>query len=530
MELRKYINFLWRRIFIIIIVTAVTIVVVAIGTNYITPVYQATTVIRIATSAGGALEYSDYMATDRLMNTYVEIAISQPMSKELVATLGLPEPPVLKAEIIPNTELIQITVEDTDPERAATIINTLADILIAQSSQIYIGGGKKLTDVLAEQLVQAQADVEDTQKEYDQLIVQTPAAPEKVDSTRQILTIKQTNYATLLTQYEQARFREKIQSSMITVWETADIPLKPSRPNILLNYILGVAVGLIGGISLALVFENLDTTIYTTQEIEKITNMTAFGNIPKASQEQIENTHDIFSPLSESFRNLATLIHQNDGQKPMKTMLMMSAEPSQGKSTAVLHLAHSLAEFGKKVMVIDCDTRAPRVHTLFNVPNECGLKDILEQHAALEDAVQGSSEGISVITSGSLLSNPSQLLGSPQMAKLIDQLKNKYDYILLDSPAFLAAADVTALTLSADCLMLVVRRSHAKREALHGIVRYMEDLNDKDIYLIVNQTETQTTYDYYHYQNRPKPLTTRVKNILVRTNGHNSSASDTTKN
>lgn len=515
MELRKYFNLLWRRKLLIIVTTIVTIAVVGIGTYYITPVYQTSTVLRIAMSAGGPLDYSDYMATDRLMNTYVEIATSRPVSEELMKRLGLTQPPVFNAEIIPNTELIKITVEDVDPKKAATEVNTLAEILIAQSSQLYIGGGKKLTEMFGEQLTQVQSDLEETQRVYEKLLAQTPAPPEKIEATKQLLLLKQTNYATLLSQLEQARFREEIQSSMITVWETADIPKEPSKPRVVLNYILGVLVGLVGGVGLALVFENLDTTLYTTEDIETITKLTALGKIPKVSRKQISSFQNDYSPLAESFRNLATIIHQNNRHKSGTAILVMSAQPNQGKSTVVFHLAFSLAEFGKSVIVIDCDTRIARLHSLFNLPNQYGLKDVLEHKISLEEAIQKNShQGVNILTSGSLLAHPSQLLGSPQMANLITRLKQQFDYILLDSPAFLAVADVAALTPNADCLLLVVRREHARREGLLVTGKFLKELNDKAIYLIVNQSEDINGYDHYRYGGRNNSITTRFKKIL----------------
>lgn len=126
MELRKYFKILWRRKLIIITTTIVTIAVVGIGTRYITPMYQASATLRIAVSASGSINYSDFIYADRLMNTYVEIATSRPVVKELVKRLGLTKTPILKVEIVPNTELIRITVEDTNPKLAATAANSLA--------------------------------------------------------------------------------------------------------------------------------------------------------------------------------------------------------------------------------------------------------------------------------------------------------------------------------------------------------------------------------------------------------------------
>jgi succinoglycan biosynthesis transport protein ExoP len=503
MNLRKILDLLLRRKWVIIATTVVTVAVVAIGTRYITPIYQASTVLRIATSAGGPLDYTDYLATDRLMNTYVEIATSRPLTAELMQRLGLAKLPDLTAEIIPNTELIKITATGPDPRMAAEEANTLAEILIAQNNQIYIGGGKSITDVLAEQLAQAQADVQKTQEEYAKLLIRTPPAPADTEAARQLLAQKQASYSTLLDQYEQARSRQEIQASMITVWETAEIPKKPAKPNFALNLVLGFLIGVVGAVGLAWVLENLDTTLYTTEDIETATKLTALGKIPRANKRQIASVQDGYSPLAEAFRNLATMIQLRNSEDGGKTMLVVSAQPNQGKSTVLFHLAFALAELGKSVVLVDCDARLGKMHHLFHLSNQYGLEDVLDEKVKAEEAIQKTDcADVSVLTSGSFVANPSRLLGSPQMDKLIAGLRKKFDYILLDSPALLAVADVAALVPHADSLILVVRRSHTKPRDLHAASTFLEESSVKSKYLIVNEAERNNGYGYYQYWTR----------------------------
>ncbi|MCL4553258.1 MAG: polysaccharide biosynthesis tyrosine autokinase [Candidatus Marsarchaeota archaeon] len=515
MELRKLFDVFWRRKWVIVTTALVMMVVVGIGSQFITPVYGASTTLRIATSAGGPLiNYTDYMATDRLMNTYIELATSRPVTDELMRRLGLAKRPTLSAEIIPNTELIKITVQDTDPKRAATAANTLADILVAQNNQIYIGGGEKLTDILAGQLAQAQTELQQTQQEYDRLLAETPTAQGAIDAAKQLLMLKQTYYSTLLTQYEDARSREAIQANMITVWEEAIVPIFPSQPRIRLYLALASVVGLVGGIGLALVLENLDTTLYTTDDIEKVTKLTASAKIPKVGRKQIRIWSGDTSPLEEAFRNLATMIQKTDGKKG-RSILVASAQPDQGKSTVTFHLALALAEHRKTVIVIDCDTRLSKLHSLFHVSNQCGLKDVLEQVVTWEEAVQKTSyDRVSVIASGSPLVHPSLLLGSWQTADLIKQLRQRFDYVLLDSPPMLAVADAAALAPNADSFILVVRRAHAERGLVQAASDFLEDSKTRPVYLVVNQVEHNGGYGYYKYR-RKSGLLTLVQNRHV---------------
>jgi non-specific protein-tyrosine kinase len=503
LELQNYIKTLWRRKIIVLAMTVGAVAVAAIGTHYMTPVYRTSTVLRIAVSAGGSLTSADYMYTDRLMNTYVQIATSPPVTAELVERLGLPETPILEARIVPSTELIEITVEDVDPRRAALVANTLADILIAQEDQLYTGGGKTSSEVLGEQLTLSKAELEETRQEYESLLLATPAVPEKVEAAGQLFQLTQNRYASLLNQYEQARFREEIRASMITVFQTAAIPEKASRPRVAPNLALGLLAGLIGGLGLAFLVENLDNTLYEIETIENAAKMRALVKIPKANR-QVRNTFEgDYSPFAEAFRNLATNLQLAIHQQSKKVLLLVSAEPNQGKSMITFHLACSLAELGKTVVAVDCDTRLPRLHSYFQLPNRLGLKDVLEQQASLEDTLQQSAiDGVHVLTSGSPLAHPSQVLNSTQMAKLLRSLSQQFDFVLLDSPALLSVADVAALTPHAGGLMLIVRLGHAERKAVEAAGNFLTGQDGKYTWLIVNQV--QYSHNDYYYKHRKK--------------------------
>ena len=320
MELRDYFNILLRRKWTIIITVAVTMVAVVLGTQLQTPVYEASTTLRIAASAGGPQSSAVYTYNSQLMNTYVEITTSRPIMEELVTRLQISQPPIVKAEVIPNTELIRVTVENANPKLATLAATSLADILIMESNQLYTGGGKTSQDVLEEQLSQAQADVEIARQGYEKLIIQTPAAPTEIEIAQQALQLKQKSYSDLLAQYDQAKFREEIGASMITIVEPAIVPEYPALPRVNLNYILGIIVGLIGGIGLAFIFENLDGNLYTTRDIETASKLHVFANIPNANKTQLLIFQNGSSPMAKAFQNFASNIYLADNPKPKRSL------------------------------------------------------------------------------------------------------------------------------------------------------------------------------------------------------------------
>lgn len=575
MELNRYFQIIWRRKSVIILTIIVTMIVVALGTLLMPVRYQVSTILRIAASTSGQFSYTDYTYAPRLMNTYIEIVTSRPVQEELEKRLGLTISPVIKPEIIANTELIKITVEHADPQIAAQAANILADILIEQSTKQYQGGNKSSQELLAEQLAQAKADMDlaqqsyntlqikllpdsqqlevarqalvlqqnlyanlnaqyaqaifrgdiesneilakqlfrvkndldQAQLDYDTLLAKSLSSSQELDSAQLSLQIQQDIYASLSAQYEQAAFRGETQANMMTIIEEASVPQFPFQPNAILNYALGFLIGLFGGLGLVFVFENLDTTLYMVEDIESAANMIAIANIPIAPKGHLNISKNSTTSLAEAFRNLATSVQMIDGQQAGKSLLIMSADPAQGKSMIVSNLAFSLAEYGKTVVVVDCDLRLPKQHILFGLTNDTGLVDVLEKRIPLQYVLQETNfQGVRVLTSGSNSEHPSPLLSSESMAKVIQELKKHFDYVLLDSPALLAVADVAIIAQKVDGLIQVVRQAHAKRESVQKAGKFLAGFPDKLVRLIVNQAESNHNFMYYqpHLKNSLK--------------------------
>jgi capsular exopolysaccharide synthesis family protein len=505
MNISKYLNIINRRKWVILFTFVVTMSVVVLGTHFQTPIYQASTTLRIATSSLSQANYSDYVYSDRLMNTYIEISSSPAVQAELMKRLNLTKPPIIKAEILPNTELIKITIEDANPNMAANEANNLANILITQTSQLYTGGGLSSATALGDQLAQANQTLIQRQQDYQKLLIETPPATDKIEVARQALTLQQNIYSTLLYQYNQATLAAALQANMVTIIDRAQPPQSPSRPKIYVNYALGLMLGLLAGLGLAFVFENLDNTVYTLDDIESITKFDTLAKVTKANKKQLDIFKNDKSPFAVALLNLAAKIQLLDRQHTRKVIILMSPESQQGKSTIVANLAYALAESGKKVVAVDCDLHLPQLHVLFGLTNEHGLSDFLNQNADLKSSLQKSqSDCVTVLTSGPLPDNASKLLGSPQMAELVEELKKKYDYVLLDPPALLSFTDTEILAQYADSLIMVVRQGLAKKTAVQSGSKFLALYPDKTLGYIVNGTKDEGDYGYYQLQHRSK--------------------------
>jgi capsular exopolysaccharide synthesis family protein len=466
-------------------------IAVAISTRMQTPTYYTSSVIRIAVSANGTLSYSDYVQATQLMNTYVEIATSKPILDKLKAQTDLKYLPSIKVTVIPNTELVQISAEGVSPEQITNVANSLAEILISESNELYLGGDKTSQEILEEKLAVSQTDLDLTRASYAKLIIQTPAASaEKVEITRQIFQQKLNQHSTLLGQYTQTAIREEIRSNMITVIKPAQVPSSPSKPRASLNYAIGFAVGLMGGLGLALFLEIQDTTLYESEDIETITGLTERIKIPKASTEQLNNYENDSSKFANAFQNLAIHLQPSNNEPIKKILLITSAEPNQGKSMIIHSLAVTLVDFEKKIAIIDCDIRNAKLHLSFDLSNDCGLVDVLEEKTDLKNALQESSlENLKFLSSGTAPSSHYlKLLSSHQMTKLLDDLRKEFDYVLLYTSALLESSDIRAIIPNIDSILLVARKGYVHYENQYTVKKILSSTSfcDKAVDLIIN--------------------------------------------
>ncbi len=511
MELKDYMSILLRRKWVILITVLAALAAVVIGTRMQTPLYESWVTIRVATSSTGGTSSSTTYTT-QLLNTVAQIATSQPVLNNMMSDLKLTYKPDVTAEVLPNTELIKITVLDPNPETAAGIAQALGNYLISQSNTLYTGGGTNAVVVLGTQVAQAEAEILITRQKYNEALLLTPAAPAQADLLYQELILEQRNYDSLLSQYQTSQYQNAMRANMITIVESPLVAIEPAKPVLLYNLLIGLAAGLVGGIVLAFVINSFDTTLYTAQDIEHYTGLPTFSRVPKVRKSQTKLTLSGSTAFTDSFRELAMKIQQLDRKRSLKTILVLSSEPNQGKSMIVSHLAVSLTEFGKRVVAVDCDLRMPKLHKWFELSNEIGLKDYLEDTADVASVLQQTKfDGMYVITSGEDAEKPTLLMGSQRMKQLITTLSNKFDYVLLDTPALLAVGDAAVISESADGMFLVARRKQTTREASRAAGSFLKNFPDKFTALIVNQDSSSDNY-YYH---RAQPEEDRLSSSYI---------------
>jgi capsular exopolysaccharide synthesis family protein len=198
------------------------------------------------------------------------------------------------------------------------------------------------------------------------------------------------------------------------------------------------------------------------------------------------------SPISEAYRTLRTNIQFSSFDKKVKTIVVTSSAMGEGKSTTCANLAVVMAENGYKTVLIDCDMRSSIIHEIFNVSNEKGLSDFLVGNIGLSEAVKKTEiPNLNIITSGTKPPNPSELVGSENMKNFIEDLKEMYDYLILDTPPVIIVTDAQLLSSYADGCVLVVASSQVEKAAVVKAKELLEKVNARILGVVLNKMDVK---------------------------------------
>ncbi|MGB9719918.1 MAG: GumC family protein [bacterium] len=322
-------------------------------------------------------------------------------------------------------------------------------------------------------------------------------------------------YTMLLGKLEESKIAEAMQISQARIIDYAIIPDRPVEPKPKQNGILGLLIGLLIGIGGAFLLEYIDTSVKTSKEIEELTGISVLATIPLVKNKHpidIPTIHEPHSDIAEAYRILRTNLSFSAAARPIKSLLVTSTIPQEGKTTTCINLGITLAQVGHKVVILDCDFRRPKLHHYFrNIvrDNHNGLSDVLINRIKLKDAVLRSPyENLYFVTSGTIPSNPAELLGSARMIESIAELKNNYEFILIDAPPALGIADARVLGKICDGILVVVMTGKTNRDAVLEVKEELERAGEKIVGYVLNGVDVTQRYyrhRYYYYYQHYKP-------------------------
>ena len=464
--------------------TVVVCLVLAVGvalavTSLSVPVYEARTQLFVATRTGddsAQLNQGQSFSQARVQS-YAEIVTTRQVTAPVVKQLGLRSTPEELASRITavaplNTVLIDITVRDTAPQRAARIANAVAERFISVVEQL-----------------------------------ETPKRPAGAKQSKKDRT---------------GGDDAPVSPVSLGVTQEAVAPVMPVSPRPLLNLGAGLLGGLLLGGGLVALRETLDATFKTSETLAEFTALPGLGTIPydkNAPKRPLVST-DGHSKRAEAFRKLRTNLQFSQVDDPPRIIVVTSSVPGEGKTNTAVNLALSLADAGVSTCLVDGDLRRPCVAPTFGLVQDAGLTTVLIGQARIEDVMQQVGGGLSVLAGGAVPPNPTELLASARMKEVLRELADTYEVVIIDTAPLLPVADTVGLASLSQGALLVVRAAKTSRDQVRAAAESLERVGVRVLGTVfsmapVSKQGRYGAYGYGGYGELPAPRASAPRGEVV---------------
>jgi capsular exopolysaccharide synthesis family protein len=486
MELRRYFYPLIRWWWLLLTATLVAGLFSFLATLQQPPVYESSTTLMI----GRAIENpnpdsNEFWLSQQLAETYADIAKRDMVREGTMSALGLDFLPQYDAHALPNSQLIEIVVADTVPQRAQAVATELANQLIqrsptgaqqAQSQQAFI----------SEQLEDIRVQIDSTKEEIrikQEELGSMDSARQITDTQNQITALQaklsslQDNYANLYSITSQGAV------NTLSVIEPAGLPVNPVGPGRMISVLMAAAIGLVLAAVAAYLIEYLDDTIRRPEDVKRVFDVPTLGyisdmDIDEDGEENVDGGLYVAGrprhPVVDAYRSLRTNLEFASVDQPLRTLLISSSDAQVGKTSLACNLAVVMAQGEKRVILLDADLRRPKVHHYFKLPNQVGLSDIFLNRASIEETLKDyKDKNLRIIPAGVTPPNPTELVSSKKMVQVLNRLAELADIVIVDGPPFVVA-DAAVLSARVDGLLLIVRPGMTREASARAMMEQVQ--------------------------------------------------------
>jgi non-specific protein-tyrosine kinase len=515
MELRQYLTIIGKWMWLVVLS-----VIIAGGASYFaskaaTPLYRTKTTLMVGrTTQNPDPTTSDFSTGQQLASTYVQLARREPVLRGVIDSLGLQVnwqslAGQVSSAVIPQTQLIEVGVIDSDPYRAKVLADAIAEQLILQSPTGSSSTNQEI-EFIRSQISDLKEKIESGQNELKRLQQELDSAnsASQIQNLQNQINVLDTKISGWQDTYSQLLvFLEGGNVNALTVIEEATIPSAPISPNTMMNVLLASVIGIILAVGGAFIVEYLDDTIKTELDVERTARLPTLGGISRIKggnyKEKLIAVREPLSPAVEAYRVLRTNIQYSEANKHLQTLMITGAGPSEGKSICLANLGVVMAQSGLKVIIVDADLRRPVQHEIFGLSKIAGLSDaLLNIKSNVKDYIKASQqENLRILTSGFVPPNPAELLGSRKMGEIIEELKSEADIILFDSPPTLVVADSRMLSYLMDGVIIVNDAGHTRTSEAKRAADELRKVQSNLLGVVINHFPTTNDgYYYYRYQ------------------------------
>ena len=514
MELRHYFNVLfkwWWLILAAVLIASVASLVAALATPR---TYQSHTTLMV----GQALQnpnpnQSDFYTGQALAQSYADLVRREPILRAALQALGLDWDwtalqSMVTSRVVANTQLLEISVLDTDPQRAKYLVDEVVRQLILQSPAGLDVKGEANRQFMQQQVEDLKANITKSQSEIlelDSVIAGATSARQIQDARSRQAALQsqiatwQATYAQLMTNLQQGT------TNFLSVVESAQVPTDSVSTGLVGNVLLAALIGLVLAGGAAFVLEYLDDTIKTSADVRTYLDVAPLGSVAYIDGEEhsdrLVTLNQPRSPQAEAYRGIRTNLQFSSIDQPLQSLLVTSANPEEGKSVTAVNLAIAFAQAGQRVILVDADLRRPFQHKILSLSNKVGLTTVLlDSSVPVSDALQSVTvENLRVMTSGTLPPNPSEMLGSKRMRLLIESLRQEADIAIFDSAPVLAVTDSIVLSTGVDGVLLVVESGRTRHIQAQRSKEALAKVGAQLLGAVLNRgsVRSESYYNYY---------------------------------
>lgn len=512
-DLAHYASLLRARLWPILATIVVAALAAYVASRLTTPIYRATTKIFVDLRlSANSTDLVAIRASESLAQTYAELVTSRDVLEQTKAALntslsikdigtGLTATPLV------GTQLIEITVENPDPQLAANLANGVTSVFMERVRALQVSGYTAVKDSLFNQLADLQEQISALELSLSDLESQEGDTP-SVERARleRLLSQANENYGALLQSYQQIQLAEVESTSNIMQIDQARVPGRPVRPNIPVNTVVGGVVGLLLAVGVIFVRDLFDNTLKKVDEVSRHLHLPTVAEIGRfdAQATPLIVATEPRAPASERFRALRLNIKYATVGHTLRKVLVTSVQPGEGKTTTAANLAVVLASGGQRVILVDGDLRRPRVHALFGLPNRSGLSDAFISAEGVGAYLQDTPvANLRVLVSGALPPNPAELLDNPRTQEILDELVTQADIVIVDAPPALELTDAIALSRYVDGVIFVARVARTRLDAAKRVVQKLRSLGAYVIGAVLVDVDGRAAAygGYYYYSN-----------------------------
>ncbi|MBI5289205.1 MAG: polysaccharide biosynthesis tyrosine autokinase [Chloroflexi bacterium] len=489
LQLERYLQLVNRRKFVLVVPIVLAVLGAALLSFLQEPVYVATATARVNPAASG-VDTQSAGAADRFLTTYSEIIKRRPFTDRVAQDLDLQENSAnLDGRVttipVPNSELIEIQAKASDPDEAADIANSVTTLL---RDPVFMGQFDTDAPALRKQAEDARNRLDDEQAVLGNL--QTTGASESdITTQEQVVEAARNSYETLLTESENAALRQGEAARAFIVIEAAEAPGTPVSPRWMFNLAAGLLAGLAAGVALSLVLEYIDPTLRGVRDLESVTRLPVLASIPFGIRWKYPPP-----PVSTDYRLLSTKLRTVLAESNRKSVLFTSTREEEGNTTVATYTAMAMAQAGLRTLLLDANLSRPDLHKLFNVPMSPGLYNFISQNGvrpalpvaeAIDEIIQESPvPRLSVLTAGTKMNDPSELLASSEMRSFLDAVESKWDVVVIDGASMSSGAGSAVIASAVDGVVLVAAEGQASSTSVEDTVGELASLGAKTLGLV----------------------------------------------